>query len=352
MSVAVAGGPAKSRMKSKGGLETAGDILLDAGTNEVEVLVFSLEGGDYGVNVAKVREVIRGVTPTETPRMHGSVLGMFNSRGTLVPLVDLKKHLGLGVVDASKLGDQRIIITEFNGVRVGFIVDSVEQIHRVSWGQIKEAPSLHDLGGRAASGQVSSTTGVLKMADAKRESGERLVLMVDFESVSDAIAMQDRLHVESVDNPDGVDRASKRVIVAEDSPFMRQVLQRVLTASGYTGLEVYANGQAAWERLEASLTDGSKAVDALISDIEMPQMDGLHLTKRVKDHPQLRHLPVVLFSSLVSADNIKKGRQVGATIQVPKPELSQMVRLVDRAVSGRLEEIEREMEASGRADAA
>lgn len=333
------------------GHETPGDILLDAGTNELEVLVFRLAGADFGVNVAKVREVIRCVKPSETPNMHPSVLGMFNSRGTLIPLVDLAHHLGLAPCitrAGGELEDHRIIITEFNGRQVGFVVAGVEQIHRVSWRQVREAPSLDDLGGTHAGMHLSSTTGVLKMPprDRARPGGtdgaadERLVLMIDFESIADSIAMQDRLHVDHIDNPDGVDRGSKLVLLAEDSPFMRGLMQRVLVNSGYTRLEVYANGQAAWERLEALAAEGHQPVHAVISDIEMPQMDGLHLTRRIKAHAALSSVPVVLFSSLISEDNIKKGQQVGATLQIPKPELPRMVRLVDLAVTGRLHEAE------------
>lgn len=150
--------------------------------------------------------------------------------------------------------------------------------------------------------------------------------------------MEKRLHVDRVENPDGVDRARYRVFLAEDSPFMRSLMDRVMRSSGYTRLEVFPNGQEAWLALEAAAAgDAGGPVHAVVSDIEMPLMDGLHLTRRIKEHPVLKDVPVVLFSSLVSADNEKKGRQVGASLQIPKPELPEMVRLIDKAVTGRLE---------------
>ena len=98
-----------SKSMADGG--TPGGILLDAGTNELEVLVFRMGPQHYGVNVAKVREVIRGETPSEPPKMHSSVIGVINKRGSLIPLVDLGKHLGLPPVDPSNIDDARIIVT-------------------------------------------------------------------------------------------------------------------------------------------------------------------------------------------------------------------------------------------------
>lgn len=298
-----------------------GDILLEAGTNELEVLMFTMCGGWFGVNVAKVREVIRPVKTISTPHQHPSVIGMFNIRGRIVPVVDLARHLGMQRREEFK-AEPRIIITEFNGMRCGFQVDTVEQIHRMSWQKVRPAPKLDELGNNTA-GHISSTTGLIELKD-------KLVLMVDFESVSDSILVQETLHVSDVANDLNVDRGSKRVIIAEDSPFMRSVITRVFKASGYTKLEVYADGEQAWQAIQKP---GPK-IDAIVSDIEMPRMDGLHLTKRIKEHVELKAVPVILFSSLVSEDNRKKGQQVGADVQIPKPELPEMVRLVDKVCCG------------------
>ncbi len=348
-----------------------GDILLEAGTNELEVLVFRLGGVWLGVNVAKVREVIRPVKTIAAPHQHSSVIGMFNIRGSVLPVVDLARHLGIASVvserfelarlqrdsatstnsaasrtdsaldtatsagtalnksAATREDEGRVIITEFNGARCGFLVDAVEQIHRMSWQKVRPAPDLSQVGS-AGGGVVSTTTGIIEL-------NNRLVQMVDFESVADSILLQEKLHIHTIDNPTGVDRASKRVILAEDSPFMRALMHRVFITSGYTGIEVFPDGQSAWEAIQASARatgTNAKPIDAVISDIEMPRMDGLHLCKRIKETPDLKDIPVVLFSSLISQDNLKKGQQVGATVQIPKPELEEMVRLVDKVVSG------------------
>lgn len=295
-------------------------ILLDAGTNELEVLVFTLRGGSYGLNVAKVREVIKPMTMVAAPHQHASVLGMFNIRGSVLPVVDLAKHLSLNT-PAPEASTQRVIITEFNGLKTGFLVDGVEQIHRIGWSRVKPSPDVTiDRTGEIA---PSAITGLVEL-------GDRLVLMIDFESVADAILNDKRLQVGTVDNPLNIDRASKRVVIAEDSPFMRNLIAETFRRSGYAKAEVYSDGQQAWEALNTA----GATVDAIVSDIEMPRMDGLHLTRRIRQTPALAKVPVILFSSLVSSDNMKKGEQVGATIQLPKPELQEMVRLVDRVING------------------
>lgn len=297
-----------------------GDILLDAGTNELEVLVFTLRGGSYGLNVAKVREVIKPLPMVAAPHQHQSVLGMFNIRGHVLPVVDLAKHLMLNV-PAPEASTQRVIITEFNGLKTGFLVDGVEQIHRIGWSRVKPSPDVTIE--KTGESMPSAITGLVEL-------GERLVLMIDFESVADAILNDKRLQVGTVDNPLKIDRASKRVILAEDSPFMRNLISETFRRSGYTRAEVYSDGEQAWNAISA----GGAPIDAIVSDIEMPRMDGLHLTRKIRETPALSKIPVILFSSLVSSDNMKKGLQVGATVQVPKPELQEMVRLVDRVISG------------------
>ena len=299
-----------------------GDILLEAGTNEFEVLVFRLGDRGFGVNVAKVREILQPLPVINVPHKHPSVIGFIHVRGTTLTLIDLNEHLRSVPRKKSDGSDGTIIITEFNAVRIGFLVDEVERIHRLSWTKLLPIPTLKFADSEGA--KIGCTTGALDIDG-------RLILMVDFESVADAILMQDKLKIKSVDNPLGVDRASKRVIIAEDSPFMRNQLGRIMLASGYERTELYSDGQAAWEAISSGK---GRPIDAVVSDIEMPRMDGLHLTKLIKASAKYRHIPVVLFSSLISKDNANKGLQVGATVQIPKPDLPEMVQLVDRIISG------------------
>jgi two-component system chemotaxis response regulator CheV len=300
---------------------TPGGILLDAGTNELEVLVFKMGAQRYGVNVAKVREVIRGETPSEPPRMHPSIIGVINKRGQLIPLVDLGKHLGMDPVNVAEIAEARIIVTEFNGMAVGFVVEDVERIHRLGWDRVK---SLPDMGDREEGVNYSTCTGIIQL-------DEYLLLMVDFESITDSIRMEDKLHVTHVENELGVDRSSVRIVMAEDSAFMRDAIGTVFQTSGYTRFEIFPDGTQAWNAIRGAAESGDTP-DIVISDIEMPGMDGLRLTKEIKADARLAHIPVVLFSSLITPENRKKGEQVGADLQISKPELLDIVKIVDRFI--------------------
>ncbi|MGD1914688.1 MAG: chemotaxis protein [Phycisphaerales bacterium] len=302
-------------------------ILLNAGTNELEVLVFTIGGSVCGVNVAKVREVVRWTAPTQTPNLHPSVDGMFKLRGEVIALVDLARHLDMDSCQADE-DDRRVIVTEFNGRRTAFVVDSVEQIHRLSWQAVEPVPDLNGFAGQVPPSDraVSACTGVLNLND-------RLVLMIDFESVADSIVFDDRLHKPEIESPpEGLDRSQIRVVVAEDSGFMRDLLRQMLVGAGFGAVEEFEDGQAAWDRLS---DESASPVDILVADIEMPRIDGLHLTTRLRESHNLKDMPVVLFSSLVTEDNRKKGEQVGANAQIAKPELARVVSVVDNLMLNR-----------------
>jgi len=308
---------------AKGSGDASSEILLSAGTNELEVLVFRLGEGWYGINVAKIREVILPPAATRSPESPEGIVGMFNIRGQLVPMVDLPGHLGVKprlTVDDLASFDGRVIICEFNHMQIGFLVDGVDQIRRMSWSAVRPAPEVGD-------DNVGVITGVIDLE-------ERLVLMLDFESIADEVSVEEKLHVECVPNELGVERETQRVILAEDSKFMRDRLRKVLTTSGYVGVEIYGDGEAAWRAINGPHPEGvtPEPIAAIVSDIEMPGMDGLHLCKLVKDSAEHRSIPVLLFSSLISKDNLKKGRQVGADHQVAKPELADVVTMIDRLI--------------------
>ena len=291
------------------------DILLESGTNELEVLVFGVGKGYFGVNVAKVREVITPVPVTACPQQPPAVSGVFNLRGVVLPLVDLHTYLGFEPQDTDPK-NHRIIVTEFNGQQAAFKVEHVEHIHRMSWAAMKGVPDSHGKSNFAITGIT--------------EVNDRLVLMLDFESIYDAVAFQHDLHVGSVDNALGVDRAARRVLIAEDSPFVLDMMSSVLINSGYGQVDTVKTGLDAWNQLQEALDDPQQRVpDVIISDVEMPQMDGLALTRKLKGHPALRGIPVLLFSSLITDDTRHKGEAVGADQQLSKPDLPRLVEIVD-----------------------
>jgi two-component system chemotaxis response regulator CheV len=290
------------------------EILLESGTNELELLVFRLGKGLYGINIAKVREVILPVRVVAAPSQPPAVLGLFNLRGHVLPLVDLHRYLNTQPLDnAAKT--RRIIVTEFNGARASFLVDSVEQIHRLSWAAIRPVP---DTDGR----QQFVLTGMT-------EVNGQLIMILDFESIIDHISMQRQLHIDRVENTRDVDRGAYRIWLAEDSHFIRGLMHSALTHSGYNHVQSFSNGVEAWEAIEACQGDPQRLPHLIVTDIEMPQLDGLALTRRLKSHAGYRHIPVLLFSSLITEDTRHKGEQVGADDQLAKPDLPRLVQIID-----------------------
>ncbi len=293
-------------------------ILLEAGTNEFEIVEFSVAGSTYGINVAKVREVINPAPVTPIVKSHPFIDGAFMLRGKVIPLVNLARSLG--VESNSVSGKFKIIVCEINNFHVGFRVDDIYRIHRISWTQMEPVLSL--------SGS-ELTTGIVKMA-------EKMVVLLDFERILSDIypeIKQKMRAVPAVSSEMAEARRHKTILVAEDSKLLRDLLTDTLHAAGYNTLSVQ-NGQEAWEKLQSLASGGAveKRVQLVITDIEMPQMDGHHLIKRIKEDDKLKHLPIIIFSSLINESMRRKGETLGACAQVTKPEIGQLIQIVDENI--------------------
>ena len=295
------------------------NILLDAGTNELEVVEFHLdeEGytGHYGVNVAKVLEIIRLQPVTAMPQMrHRAVMGAFPHRdGRVVPLVDLALYLGKSRVETKEL---KVIVTEFNNIVTGFLVSGVNRIHRLSWQSVEAPGSFLQLASRNA------VTGVVRLEG-------RVVFLLDMEAIVGelnpalAIRLEGDLH-----GMGATDGAVYTVLHADDSGNVRHLVKDLLEKSGRFRVVQYPNGEEAWNylqalrrRVEESGEQVTGHLQAVISDIEMPRLDGLTLCRMIKEDPVLRSLPVALFSSLITDKLEHKGQSVGADAQFAKPDL-------------------------------
>lgn len=297
-----------------------GEILLDAGTNELEVVEFLLNtptsGGQdsmgyYGINVAKVKEIVMVPEILSIPMTHPAVAGAINLRGQVITLIHLGKWLGLPSAIGKK---SRVIVTEFNGVVNGFIVDAITRIHRISWQQVVPPPS------DAMLSMGDCLTSVIKIDD-------RVLLMLDFEAIIADINPSIRLKADAAAAGSELARGSKRILVAEDSASIRRIIVNTLKEAGYQ-VQPAENGEEALEWLEARRADGDLP-DLVISDIEMPKMDGLHLLSRIKGTDGLKQLPVIMFSSLGNDANRDKALKLGAHDLIRKPDLPQLVELVD-----------------------
>lgn len=290
------------------------NILLENGTNELEILEFTLNGNHYGINVAKVREIIPYQKVTPVPNAHPCVEGIFMPREVIITAINLKTAIHL-----EDNGSQGLfIITNFNQLNVSFHVDLVLGIHRVSWSDIIEPDSTVNTAGSGVS------TGIVKL-------GEKLVIILDFEKIVTDINPETGLKVSDIDALGERPRNEVPILIAEDSQMLLHLITNSLKKAGYTNLIITHNGKDAWEKIcdykEAGNID--KKLGCIITDIEMPLMDGHRLTKLVKDDDSIRHIPVVLFSSLINEQMRRKGEQLGADAQLSKPEIGKLVKALD-----------------------
>jgi two-component system chemotaxis response regulator CheV len=295
------------------------NILLENGTNEVEILEFVLGDNHYGINVAKIREILTYQPVTPIPNGHYCVEGIFMPRDTMITVISLRECLGM------KPGEDKglFIITNFNKLDIAFHVDRVIGIHRISWADIIKPDSTIN----AENNGVS--TGVVKFDD-------KLVVILDFEKIVTDISPDTGLKVTDIENFEGRDRSMCPIIIAEDSPMLGRMITDCLKKSGYTKLTLCENGQVAWEKL-CELRDGGTGnlynnVKCIITDIEMPIMDGHRLTKLCKTDDVIKEIPLVIFSSLVNEEMRRKGEQLGADAQLTKPEIGMLVDAIDRLI--------------------
>ncbi|KSU62331.1 chemotaxis protein CheV [[Bacillus] enclensis] len=293
-------------------------ILLESGTNELEMVEFEVQGNKFGINVIKVKEIIQPAAVIPVPHSHTHVKGLIQLRGEVLPVVDMARVLGLQEKDSPQ---SKFIVCEFNKQKVVFHVHNVTQIHRISWNQIEKPSEMY-------SGIKSGIIGVVKREDS-------MVLMLDFESIMVEINPESGIHIDQVKKLGKRERRNKKIVAAEDSPLLRKLLNETLTEAGYDSIEFFENGADAFAYLE-SLSEGSgpieDSVGLVLTDVEMPQMDGHHLTKRIKSHPVLKKLPVIIFSSLITNDLRHKGELVGAEDQVSKPEIAELISKIDQYV--------------------
>ena len=299
-------------------------ILLENGTNELEVLEFTLAGNHYGINVAKIREILTYQPVTPSPNAHPCVEGIFMPRDTMISVINLRGCLGLP--DNEK--DGLFIITNFNKLNIAFHVDEVCGIHRLSWADIITPDATINIEENGVS------TGVIKLED-------RLIVILDFEKIVTDISPETGLQVSDIEELEERNRSDSPILIAEDSPLLSKLITDCLKKAGYTKLIVNNNGQEAWDKLcdFRKAGDLDEKVHMVITDIEMPLMDGHRLTKLVKEDDELKHIPVIIFSSLVNEEMRRKGEMLGADAQLTKPEIGKLVSAIDKLLDERKEKL-------------
>ena len=292
-------------------------ILLENGTNELEVLEFTVAGNAYGINVAKIKEIIPYQTVTPVPNSHPSIEGIFMPRDVMITAIDLRNCLQRGVSEPGGL----FIITNFNKLDIAFHVDNVLGIHRVSWTDIIK-PNV-----TIQTAEEGESTGIIKKND-------KLIIILDFEKIVTDINPETGLKITEIDELGERERSDVPILIAEDSVLLNKLIVDSLKKAGYVNLIHTENGQQAWDYICECKAHGEldSHVHCVITDIEMPLMDGHRLTKLIKDDSSTKHIPVVIFSSLVNEEMKRKGEALGADAQLSKPEIGNLVREIDKLV--------------------
>ena len=290
-------------------------ILLENGTNELEILEFKLGNNSYGINVAKIKEIIPYQPVTPVPNSHPSIEGIFMPRETMITAIDLRNALQLGESGAEGL----FIITNFNKLDVAFHVDKVIGISRFSWKQIIKPDATIN------NEQDGVSTGVIKMDD-------RLVIILDFEKIVTDISPETGLKLTEIESLGTRERSDSPILIAEDSHLLNKLISDALNKAGYINQKRTEDGLEAWNYITKCIADGNvdEKIACVITDIEMPQMDGHRLTKLIKTDDRVKHLPVVIFSSLVNEEMRIKGEALGADAQLSKPEIGKLVAEIDK----------------------
>lgn len=299
------------------------NILLESGTNELEVLEFTIAGNHYGINVAKVREILPMTKITPVPNSHPCIEGIFMPRDTIITAINLVRALGFPE-DANRKNDM-LIVTNFNNLNIAFDVEQVLGIHRVSWTDIVKPDATVNAPG------AGIATGIIKKL-------ESLIIVLDFERIVEEICPETSLKMSELAELGERERNTIPITIAEDSPMLQKLVTDALTQSGYTNLHIYSNGQEAWDSLlELKKNNGvDYGVKCVITDIEMPQMDGHRLIRLIRNDEALKQLPIIVFSSLINEDMKRKGERLGADAQISKPEIGQLVSCIDNLIAGEI----------------
>ncbi len=292
-------------------------ILLENGTNELEILEFVVGGNSYGINVAKIREIIPYQPVTPVPNAHPSIEGIFMPRDVMITAIDLSNCLQLG---AAKRGGL-FIVTSFNKLDIAFHVESVVDIHRVSWADIIKPTAT------VASVEDGISTGIINYKG-------KLIIILDFEKIVTDINPDTGIKLSEIDALGARERNSVPIIIAEDSLLLNKLISDSLRKAGYDNVVRCENGQEAWNVIQDCKKMGTLEdhFQLLITDIEMPLMDGHHLLKLIREDPQTADIPVIIFSSLINDEMRRKGEQLGANAQLSKPEIGNLVAQIDELV--------------------
>lgn len=305
------------------------DNSLKVGSNEMELVDFriykqeadSVYEGIYGINVSKVREIIRVPSLTELPGTPEFIEGIFDLRDVVIPVVNLAKWMGITQPeDAEK--NSRVIITEFNNVLIGFIVHEAKRIRRISWNDIEPATFVSNASGIDS----SKITGVTMIED------DNVLLILDLESVVQDLG----LYEPETDHAPKKDAAFDGLaLILDDSATARKIVHDALVKMGFKVIEAM-DGKEGLKKLNDLYDAYGKSLDEhlkiIISDIEMPKMDGFHFAANAKEDPRFKNIPIVFNSSISDHFSEGRGLEAGGEAYLVKFQASEFYDEVARVV--------------------
>lgn len=283
-----------------------------------EIVEFIIANATYGINVAKVREVINLLPVTQVPKTHPYVEGVFTLRGKVLPLVNLSNCLQIKDTDP-----KRIVIVELNNYRVGFLVDEVLKIQHIDWDQVEPTPEIT---------KSNLIIGIIKIKD-------RVTILLDFEniiySINPEISTIFSNFKPNINEKELQKRQEKTLMIVEDSPFITDLMIQTLNTAGYTNIIVQNNGKDALEYLEKIKREYDnilEAVQIIVVDLEMPCIDGKSLVKLLSNDEKLKVLPVIIFSSLISDKEENIDKNIGATAQITKLKVEELIQTITKYI--------------------
>ena len=306
-------------------------ILLESGTNEMELLEFYLHSQSFGVNVAKVRQLMpyHANQVTRIVGSHSNILGTFIWQGHSIPVIDLNLAMGQEPTVVNDDSTCIVMVAEFNGAVNGFLVDGVNRIHRVNWDQMQPSGSFLGQFQAPINSTVTIDNNDILLVDLEHVIGE-IVPTVKYAQVQDE---QRDLGVLCKSPGD------MHLMLAEDSVTVQAIVLETLGSAGFTQVSSWDNGQSAFNSIKAIKIKAEQEnrpvtdfLDLIITDIEMPQMDGLTLCKRVKEELGLE-IPVIVFSSLVNEAMAVKCKRVKADGNVSKADTAGLIHTIDKLLT-------------------
>jgi len=290
-------------------------------TSVLELMEFTMAGDSFGINVAKVTEIMRYTPITPMTLSHPCIDGVFKPRGNLITVINLPRYMQLQ--ESEEPSKDMFMLTNFDNVNAAFLVHTVEDMHKISWANVEKPSSI------VYGNNDSVITGTTKI-------GDKIITIIDFEKVLYDINPETGLQISEVQKMGERAQNTKPIVVVEDSVFLKRMLIEALEVAGYTNITSFDNGEDAWDYLikcrsqaHANISPIEKYVSIIITDIEMPRMDGHHLTKLVKADEILVKVPVVVFSSLIDDAQKQLGDRLGVSAHLSKPQIGKLVSTLD-----------------------